>query len=112
MGTRTLTDTNDNGKYINASSTIVGETVSLVASKPRQTVRKRENGSLTPQQAFVWNYYSNLYNATTLVFDQFSIQIGCTMDSAISSSLVDTTLNDLNTCLTAGIITSIRNGVR
>jgi hypothetical protein len=112
LGTTTLTDTNDQGRYISASSTIVGERTQLVAAKPRTAIRTREDGTLTPQQGTTWNYTETTFNTTLEVFEQFSIQIQFLADSSVTSARVASVVGQIAALLNDANITKIRNQIR
>jgi hypothetical protein len=112
LGSTTLIDTNDQGRYLSTSSTIVGERTSVVAARPRTAVRKREDGTLTPQQGTTWNFSENKFNTSTEVFDQFTIQIQFLGDSGVTSARIAEVLGQLAAVLTEANITKIRNQIR
>lgn len=107
-----FTDTNNQGQYIAASTSIVGETQRITVSKPRSSVRTRENGSLTPEQSVTFTFFANVWNSTKLQFDARSVSVQITADSEVSSTVLDADLSDMNTLITAAMITSCRNGLR
>lgn len=112
IGSAVLFDTNDSGRYIAPSSSIVGESSILQVSKPRQTVRQRADGTLTPAQGCTFNYVSNIQNTTTMVFDHFRVQLAFESDSAVSSDDLQAFLIALSAALTPEIFNKIRNSIR
>lgn len=112
IATVVYTDTNDQGRYIAPSTSVVGEVSTLVVSRPRNTNRQRENGTYTPSQACTFSLNRKIWNPTTLVFDEFQVQCTYTADSAVTSATLNSHLTGLAGILTATLLTSNRNGTR
>jgi hypothetical protein len=112
IATVVYTDTNDQGRYIAPSTSVVGEVSTLVVSRPRSTNRLRADGRYTPQQACTFTLNRKIWNPTTLVFDEHQLQVSYVADSAVTSSALSNQLAGLAGILTAPLLTSNRNGTR
>lgn len=106
-----FTDTNI-GKYVASSTTIVNEIRRISVSKPKSSIRTREDNTQTPQQTSTFTYYENIWNVTTLQFDQVAVSVSFVADSAVSSTDIYGHLSGLITAINAAMLTQCRNGLQ
>lgn len=109
---QTLFDTNDNGRYIAPSTSVVGESKVLQVSKPRQTTRVRPNATVTPAQGCTFNYTSNTLNVASSQFDHLRVHIAFEADSAVESSELVTFLHSFADLITVELVNKVRNNIR
>lgn len=112
LGTRTFTDTNDNGRYLLPSTSVVGETSIITCSRLRKVTRTRDDGSLVASTGFELSLLENIYSNPLLNFELSKVRIVLDLDNPVTSASMATRVAQLAAVFTEARITQIRNGMR